>query len=87
VAPSAIGAGATVLIASTAGAWRGFFYELVRRPLAETRLHHATTNDNPHADRRTLRFLERRLQVVVPAREELRNESTDDGTVKSCPPG
>ena len=35
-APSAIGAGGKVVIASTAGAPRGFCYELVRNPLEET---------------------------------------------------
>jgi len=81
-APSAIGAGGKVVIASTAGPPRGFFYELVQHPLKETWLHHATINDNPHADRRTLNFLERRLSVVMPAaaRRELGNEFTDDGS-------
>jgi hypothetical protein len=80
-APSAIGAGGKVVIASTAGAPRGFFYELVRHPLEETWLHHANTNDNPHADRRVINFLKRRLQLVMPtaARRELENEFTDDG--------
>src|SRR5438132_1257590 len=43
-APSAIGAGGKVVIASTAGPPRGFFYELVQHPFEETWLHHATTN-------------------------------------------
>jgi hypothetical protein len=80
--PSVIGAGGKVVIASTAGPPRGFFYELVRHPSPETWLHHASTNDNPHADRRMMNFLERRLGAVLPAaaRRELRNEFTDDGT-------
>jgi len=80
--PSVIGAGGKVVIASTAGPPRGFFYELVQHPLEETWLHHATTNDNPHADRRMLNFLQRRLSVVLPAaaRRELGNEFTDDGS-------
>jgi len=81
-APSAIGAGGKVVIASTAGPPRGFFYQLVQHPLEETWLHYATTNDNPHADRRVMNFLERRLRVVLPAaaRRELGNEFTDDGS-------
>ncbi len=81
-APSAIGAGGKVVIASTAGAPRGFFYQLVQHPLPETWLHHSAINDNPHADRRTLNFLERRLSIVMPAaaRRELGNEFTDDGS-------
>jgi len=80
--PSVIGAGGKVVIASTAGPLRGFFYELVRHPSPETWLHHASTNENPHADRRMMDFLERRLGAVLPAaaRRELRNEFTDDGT-------
>src|SRR6266446_4567367 len=80
--PSVIGAGGKVVIASTAGPPRGFFYELVRHPSPETWLHHASTNDNPHADRGMMNFLERRLSVILPAaaRRELRNEFTDDGT-------
>jgi hypothetical protein len=81
-APSAIGAGGKVVIASTAGAPRGFFYQLVQHPLAETWLHHAVANDNPHANRRIMNFLERRLSTVMPAaaRRELGNEFTDDGS-------
>jgi terminase large subunit-like protein len=81
-APSAIGAGGKVVIASTAGLPRGFFYELVQHPFEETWLHHATTNDNPHADRRMMNFLQRRLSVIMPAaaRRELGNEFTDDGS-------
>jgi len=80
--PSAIGAGGKVVIASTAGAPRGFFYQLVQHPLEETWSHYATTNDNPHADRRVINFLERRLSVVMPAaaRRELANEFVDDGS-------
>jgi hypothetical protein len=80
--PSAIGAGGKVVIASTAGPPRGFFYELIQHPFEETWLHHATTNDNPHADRRMMNFLQRRLSVVMPAaaRRELGNEFTDDGS-------
>jgi terminase large subunit-like protein len=80
--PSVIGAGGKLIIASTAGPPRGFFFDLVRRPTSETWLHHANTNDNPHADRRMMAFLERRLSAVMPAaaRRELRNEFTDDGT-------
>jgi hypothetical protein len=81
-APSAIGASGKVVIASTAGPPRGFFYEVVQHPSEETWLHHATTNDNPHADRRMMNFLQRRLSVIIPAaaRRELANEFTDDGS-------
>ena len=81
IVPSAIGAGGKIVIASTAGPPRGFFYELVQHPSADTWIHHATTNDNPHADRRMMDFLQRRLSVIMPAaaRRELGNEFTDDG--------
>ena len=80
--PSVIGAGGKLVIASTAGPPRGFFFDLVQRPTSETWLHHANTNDNPHADRRMMNFLERRLGTMMPtaARRELGNEFTDDGT-------
>ena len=79
--PSAIGAGGKVVIASTAGPPRGFFFQLLQHPLEETWRHYATTNDNPHADRGVMNFLERRLRVVAPAaaRRELANEFVDDG--------
>src|SRR5262245_11401259 len=81
LAPSAIGAGGKVVIASTAGPPYGFFYELVQHPLEGTWVHHASTNDNPQADRHMINFLERRLSVIMPAaaRRELGNEFTDDG--------
>jgi hypothetical protein len=79
--PSVIGAGGKVVIASTAGAPRGFFYELVQHPLDETWLYRSALNDNPYAKRAVISFLERRLNVVMPAsaRRELGNEFTDDG--------
>lgn len=79
--PSVIGAGGKVVIASTAGPRRGFFYDLVQHPVEGTWLHYSNTNDNPHADRGVMAFLERRLSAILPAaaRRELGNEFTDDG--------
>jgi len=80
--PSAIGAGGKVVIASTAGPPRGFFYELTRHRSEDTWFHHSTINDNPSADRRLLDFLHQRLSAILPAaaRRELGNEFTDDGS-------
>lgn len=65
--PSVIGPGGKVVIASTAGPRRGFFYDLVQHPVEGTWLHYSNTNDNPHADRGVMAFLERRLSAILPA--------------------
>ncbi len=79
-APSVIGAGGKIVLASTAGPPRGFFYDLVQNPTPETWLYHSNTNDNPHANRSVLEFLKRRLGLFAPSaeRRELGNEFTDD---------
>jgi len=81
LAPSVIGAGGKVVVASTSGPPRGFFYELTQNPTPETWLYTSTANENPHADARVLAFLRRRLSLIAPAaaRRELENEFTEDG--------
>ena len=80
LAPSAIGGGGKIVLASTAGAPRGFFYDACMNPTPETWLYHARTNDNPFASKPMLDFLARRLGVLVPSakRRELDNEFTED---------
>jgi hypothetical protein len=85
-APSVIGAGGKVLLGSSAGAPKGFFYELVaqaeREPSPEVWLHRGgTTNENPHADQRMLNFLKKQIGLVNPAamRRELENDFAEGG--------
>jgi hypothetical protein len=72
--------GSKILVASTAGRPRGWFYELVRNPLPETRVVTSMGNSNPYADQRTLSFLEKQLARISPAaaRRELGNEFVED---------
>jgi len=80
LAPSVIGAGGKIVIASSAGPPRGFFYELTKNPTPQTWLYRSAVNDNPHADRGVLDFLRRRLGLFPSAaRRELDNEFADDG--------
>jgi hypothetical protein len=81
LAPSVIGAGGKIVIASSAGRPRGFFYEMVTHPTEHTFLYSSSENENPHASRKVLGFLENRLRVLFPAaaRRELANEFVDDG--------
>lgn len=81
LAPSVIGAGGKIVLSSTAGPPRGFFYELIQHPMPETWLYHSNVNDNPHANQGMLGFLKRRLALFAPAaaRRELENEFTEDG--------
>ncbi len=81
LAPSCIGAGGQMLIASTAGPPRGFFYELTQNPTPETFLYRGDVNENPEADAAVVGFVQRRLALISPAaaRRELGNEFADDG--------
>jgi hypothetical protein len=81
LAPSCIGAGGQMLIASTAGPPRGFFFELTRNPTPETFLYRGDVNENPEADAAVVGFVQRRLALISPAaaRRELGNEFADDG--------
>jgi len=81
LAPSVLAMpGAKILVASTAGRPRGWFYELIRNPLPETRVVTSAGNANPFADRGMLSFLEKQLARISPAaaRRELGNEFTED---------
>jgi hypothetical protein len=77
--PSVVSGGKIVLV-STAGAPRGFFFDAVQNPTPETWCYHARENENPYASRPMLEFLTRRLGFLAPAaaRRELANEFTDD---------
>jgi len=79
--PSVVGAGGKIVVASSAGAPKGFFYELATNPTEETWLYRSSENDNPHSDKRVLSWLKRRLAVLAPsaARRELDNEFTEGG--------
>jgi hypothetical protein len=83
LAPSIIGAGGTLVVASTAGPMRGFFYQLIQNPTEQTRVIHPLGNENPEASRSARDFLVRRFGLLFPqaARRELANEFTDDGDV------
>jgi Terminase large subunit, T4likevirus-type, N-terminal len=78
--PSVIASGGKILVASTAGRPRGFFFAIVTTPDPETRVITAERNMNPYASSRTLDFLGRILARVSPgfAARELRNEFADD---------
>ncbi|MDO8475020.1 MAG: terminase large subunit [Candidatus Rokubacteria bacterium] len=81
LAPSVLAMpGSKILVASTAGPPRGWFYELIRNPLPETRVVTSTGNCNPFADQGMLSFLERQLARISPAaaRRELQNEFVED---------
>jgi len=81
LAPSVIGAGGTVVIASSAGPPRGFFHALVTHPTEHTFLYRSATNENPYANRGVLNFIRQRLALLAPsaAQRELGNEFTEDG--------
>ncbi len=81
LAPSVLATpGGKILVASTAGRPRGWFFELLRNPLPETRVVTSTGNGNPYADQGMLSFLERQLARISPAaaRRELGNEFIED---------
>ena len=81
LAPSVIGAGGKIILASTAGRPAGFFYEICTHPTPETLLIHTQENENPHASRRVLDYLKARLGLLSPAamQREIENEFADDG--------
>jgi hypothetical protein len=81
LAPSIIGVGGKIVIASTPGRPRGFFHELVMNPDSQTWLYRSAENDNPHADRGALEFLRRRLGLVSPSAmlRDLEGEFAEDG--------
>ncbi len=79
--PSLIGGNGKLVVASTAGQPKGFFYELTRNQCAESWMYTSLVNDNPHASQGMLGFLRRRLALLLPSagRRELGNEFTEDG--------
>ncbi len=79
--PSVIGAGGKVIIASTPGRPRGFFYELVRSPGPGSRLIESNENLNPYASKGVLAFLRSRLRMINPAAaaRELGGEFAEEG--------
>jgi hypothetical protein len=81
LAPSVLGAGGKIVIASTAGPPSGWFYQLVHHPTPETWIYRSDRNENPCADAGVLNFLQRRLALISPtaARRELASEFVDDG--------
>lgn len=81
LAPSTIGSGGKVVIASSSGPPRGFFHALCTQPTEHTWLYESATNDNPRANRGVLDFIKRRLGLVSPAaaQRELGNLFADDG--------
>jgi hypothetical protein len=82
LAPSCIGAGGKMVIASTAGPPHGFFWQLALNPTPETWLYRGDMNENPEADPAVVSFIQRRLALVSPAaaRPELANEFAEDGS-------
>jgi hypothetical protein len=85
-APSVIGAGGKILVGSSAGAPRDWWYELVteneRNPSPEVKLiRGGTTNENPHADQKMLAFLRKQIALINPAaaRRELENDFAESG--------
>src|SRR5262249_41143376 len=81
LAPSTIGAGGKILIASSAGRPAGFFYELVQNRTQESVLIHRADNENPYADHGVLGWLRKRFALLSAsaAKRELENEFTEDG--------
>ena len=83
LAPSCIGAGGKIVIASSAGTPSGFFYELVKSPTRETVLihHDDDENENPFADQGLLGWLKKRFAMLSPSagQRELENEFCEDG--------
>jgi hypothetical protein len=80
--PSIIGVGGKVFAGSSAGRPRGWFYELLKQPPAEEVWRYASAeNLNPHASKRVLDFLRRRVGALFPAamRRELENDFVEDG--------
>lgn len=81
LAPSVIGAGGKLVMASTAGRPAGFFYEMLKNPAEEVWVYRSNENVNPHADRGVLSFLRKTFTYLSPAarRRELENEFAEDG--------
>ena len=81
LAPSVIGTGGKLILASTAGRPAGFFYEICQHPSPETLLIHATESNNPHASKSVLDYLKRRLGLLSPAAvaREIENQFAEDG--------
>jgi len=84
--PSVVGAGGKVLIGSSAGPPKGFFYQLIqeaeRGAAPEIWLHRGgTANENPHADQKMLGFLRGTVGRLFPSamRRELENEFAEAG--------
>ena len=86
LAPSVIGAGGKLILGSSAGLPRGFFYELVmqaeREPSPDVWLYRGgAENLNPYADQRMLGFLRKQIAIVSPAaaERELGNQFAEGG--------
>lgn len=81
IVPSVIGAGGKLLVGSSAGRPRGWFYELLKQPPSpEVWRYESAENDNPHASHRVRDFLQRVVGQIFPAamQRELGNRFTED---------
>jgi hypothetical protein len=81
LAPSVIGSGGKMILASTAGRPAGFFYEICQHPTPETLLIHTDQHENPHASQSVFSYLKGRLGLLSPAAlsREIDNQFAEDG--------
>jgi hypothetical protein len=81
LAPSVIGGGGKILVASTAGRPSGFFHHLATSGDPEVRVVHVEGNTNPYADPQAIGFLSRLLRRILPsaAARDLDNLFEEDG--------
>jgi hypothetical protein len=79
--PSVIGAGGKVVLASSAGAPRGFFYRLLQNRDERMWVYESAVNDNPRANRSLIDRMRTRLALINPvaAARELDNRFEEDG--------
>jgi len=86
--PSVIVQGGKLVILSSAGRPRGFFYELLQNPNAETWIYASADQRQPARQQGHARLPEAALGLVSPiaARRELENEFAEDGE-SLLPPG
>jgi hypothetical protein len=81
LAPSVIGSGGKMILASTAGRPAGFFYQITQHPTAQTVLIHTDRHENPHASQSVMGYLKARLGLLSPAAmsREIENQFAEDG--------
>ncbi len=82
LAPSVIGASGKILMLSTAGPPRGWWYEAWTHPTPQTWQYASSENQNPYANQGIVEFLRGRLALLFPAaaRRELDNQFVEDGS-------